>query len=200
MTSNKYRQANEHIRLSETQKSQILENILSADIQPVRKRRSMPSYGWAGLLAGAFALILLIILPMRPKTGEAPSYQAVQENASEDSAFYEEMTPTEGEAEAVMSAEYEEAPEASFEVIRFEEVEGVESADYEMINAETMEITLHTAEGDVLVYARPDRPEEYKMGADDFTLLVRDGICYEIQEDSMDPEMASRLKAAIQGE
>ena len=58
MTSNNYQKANEQIRLSEAQKAQILENVLSADIVPVKKAWHMPVYGWAGMMAGAFALIL----------------------------------------------------------------------------------------------------------------------------------------------
>ena len=135
MTSNKYQKANEQIRLSEAQKSQILENILSADITPAKKQWHMPVYGWAGMMAGAFALILILVLPMRSKTAEAPAYQPMQNDSEESGMVYEESMAAEGETDA-MGADYEKASETTLDVIRFEEVEGVKSAEYVMLNEE----------------------------------------------------------------
>ncbi|MBR2677248.1 MAG: hypothetical protein IKE28_10105 [Solobacterium sp.] len=199
MTSNNYQKANEQIRLSEAQKAQILENVLSADIEPAKKAWHMPVYGWAGMMAGAFALILILILPMRPKTADAPSYQTVQNSSEETGMLYEESMETEGETDGAMGADEKEASETSLNVIRFEDVEGVEEAEYGMLDDGTMMIRLNTAEGEILVHAWPEPSAESLYAADD-SVLVRNGICYQIEEETADAEMISRLKAAIMEE
>ena len=200
MTSNKYQKANEQIRLSEAQKSQMLENILSADITPAKKQWHMPVYGWAGMMAGAFALILILVLPMRPKTSEAPSYQAVQNDSEESGMVYEETMTTDGETEVgAMGSDYEEGPETTLDVIRFEEVEGVKSAEYVMLDDENMMIHLYIENGEIIIFAWPEKAAEY-MNVTDAPVLVRDGICYQIDEENANAEMVSRLKSVIKGE
>ena len=197
MTSNRYQKANEQIRLSEAQKSQILENILSADITPAKKQWHMPVYGWAGMMAGAFALILILVLPMRPKTAEAPSYQPMQNDSEESGMVYEESMAAEGETDA-MGADYEKASETTLDVIRFEEVEGVKSAEYVMLDDEKMMIQLSVENGEIIIYAWPEKSAEY-MNVTDDSVLVHNGICYQINEENANADMVSRLKAVIKG-
>ena len=200
MTSNKYQKANEQIHLSEAQKSQILENILNADIKPAKKQWHMPVYGWAGMMAGAFALILILVLPMRPKTAEAPSYQLMQNDSEESGMVYEESMAAEGETDAdAMGADYKEASETTLDVIRFEEVEGVKSAEYVMLEDGKMRIHLSVEDGEIIIFAWPEKSAEY-MNVTDDSVLVHDGICYQIDEENANAEMVSRLKAVIKGE
>ena len=82
---NKYQQANEQIRLSEQQKEAILNEIMSMETAPAGK--SLPGfYRWAGIFAGALAVVLLMVLPGRMKPTASSNSTMNETMAMEEAA------------------------------------------------------------------------------------------------------------------
>lgn len=129
MTSNKYRRANENIRLSEDQKQAMRDAIMRADLSTVQRRPPFLRYAFP-VFAGAFALLLILVMP-RTK----PS--AVQENAAAGESINETVNETMSEpvSEAAGTVtDYEAVPEEAAEVLSAGELSrqiGCEVADFD---------------------------------------------------------------------
>ena len=205
MTSNKYQKANEKIKLSEAQKAAITENVLNADIKPVRK--GMPGWGWVGIVAFGFVLLLALIMPMKPSISSAPAL--AKEETSETSAdSYEGMDLLYEEESAVGQATNESMEESSFiskteletrlghTLPDFETLSFASHVGYQWINDETAQIQITSADSEILVRIMP---EEQLCDIDAQQTVTADGLGYQIVVLSGEnSEAVEEVKALIQ--
>lgn len=155
---NKYQQANEQIRLNEDQKEAILNEIMSMETTPAKK--TLPGfYRWAGIVAGAFAVVLLLLLPGRMSmSGSSNSTMnetmAMEEAADTDQAMsIDSETVTEGAMEPATGAYDADslANDLQCRVPDFSSYPGARTVEYSRTSETTGTVYVTTEQGEFVL-------------------------------------------------
>jgi hypothetical protein len=176
---NKYQQANEPIRLSEEQKEAILNHALRAEIQPAG--RTVPGfYRWAGVLAGAFAVLLLILLPgrMKPASSDAPAMnETMAMESREENALDHESAEYDSAAAAAEPCDaLQLAAELGCPVPDFSSYPNVRAVEYTRISAAAGTVYVAAEQGEfvLLIEALPKSDETAAEGEEETEVLYED--------------------------
>ena len=175
---NKYQQANEPIRLSEEQKEAILNHALRAEIQPAG--RIVPDfYRWAGVFAGAFAVLLLILLPgrMKPASSDAPAMNETMAMESRESALDHESAEYDSTAAAAEPCDAAQlAAELGCPVPDFSTYPNVRAVEYTRISAAAGTVYVAAEQGEfvLLIEALPKSDEPAAEGEEETEVLYED--------------------------